>query len=54
MIELEINDMNILLHAFRLQDGTDFILLTMKVDWTIWGLCEVVLGKHVFKKSGQL
>ena len=52
MIELNINDMDVLINPMRLNNGTDFLLFTMKVPWdddhTIWGLCEVVLGKFVF------
>ena len=32
--------------AFRLNDGTDFLLFVLEEP--TWGLCEIVLGKEVF------
>ena len=40
---------NLLFHAFRLSDGTDFVLITDAR--TRFGICEVVLGKYAFKRG---
>jgi hypothetical protein len=42
------------IYAFRLNDGTDFILITLVNDPFAypWGLCEVILGKEAFNVKG--
>jgi hypothetical protein len=43
---VEIDDIEVI--PMRLRDKTDFLIFVMKDP--VWPLCEVVLGKEVFKR----